>query len=112
MKKYINYLKSEEVMDLSAEIKVSQDKIKTETITDNEAVKIVLFSFDKGKELKEHSTKGDVLVTILEGSAEFQIENKSYTLNKNETLIIPAGMTHKVFAKEKFKMILIIVFPY
>ena len=46
------------------------DKISTRTLVQNEHVLMKLFTFDKGKELKTHTSLGDAYIQILSGSAK------------------------------------------
>lgn len=62
---------------------------------------ITLFAFDKDKELSEHKTPFDALVTIIDGKADI--------LETGESIIMPANVTHTLKALEKFKMVLAMI---
>ncbi len=50
------------------------------------------------------------MVICLDGVGEITIDDEKYTLKPGETIIMPARRPHAVFAKEQFKMFLIVVF--
>ena len=76
----------------------------------NEAVSMTVFSFDKGEEISSHSSGGDAMVTVLEGTGKFTVGGKEFILNEGETLIMPKGIPHAVYGEEKFKMQLTVSF--
>lgn len=51
------------------------------------------------------------MVICLDGVGEITIDDEKYTLKPGETIIMPARHPHAVYAKEQFKMFLIVVFP-
>ncbi len=50
------------------------------------------------------------MVTVLEGTGRFTVDNDIFILNEGETLIMPKDIPHSVFGEEKFKMQLIVSF--
>lgn len=78
----------------------------------NGAVSITLFAFDKDEEISTHDSDGDAMATVLEGTGQFTVDGRIHLLNAGETLVMPAKKPHAVFAKEQFKMLLVVVFPY
>ncbi len=94
LEKYVGYA------DLSV---VSKTLIKKDTGT------ITLFAFDAGQGLSEHKAPFDAVVTILDGQAEITIDGQTTTVAKGEMVIMPANITHALFAKERFKMLLVMI---
>jgi len=82
---------------------VSKTLIKKSTGT------LTLFAFDAGQELSEHTAPFDALVFILEGKAEIIISGETFNLAKDETVIMPANEPHGLKAKERFKMLLVMI---
>lgn len=50
------------------------------------------------------------MVYILDGEAEVTIGGEKFTLKKGETIVMPANVSHALLAKERFKMLLTVVF--
>ena len=85
-------------------------QVISKTLVQNEAVSMTIFSFDKGEEISSHSSGGDAMVTVLEGTGKFTVGGKEFILNEGETLIMPKGIPHAVYGEEKFKMQLTVSF--
>jgi len=82
---------------------VSKEIIKKSTGT------VTLFAFDKGQGLSEHTAPFDALVQVLDGEAQVIISGTSYHLKTGEMIIMPANQPHALNAKEKFKMMLVLI---
>lgn len=110
----LNILKNiphEEVTLLKDLVKIQDGQVVSKTLAQNSAVSITVFAFDKNEEIGTHDSSGDAMVTVLEGIGAFMVDGKEYILNQGEILVMPANKPHSVFAKEAFKMLLIVVFP-
>ncbi len=105
----INTFKKGEKLVLSKLVEYSGNGIISKRILENTAGNITLFSFDKDQKLSEHSAPFDAFVELLEGSAEITIGGKLNELKAGDSIIMPANISHAVFAKEKFKMLLIMI---
>lgn len=107
----IKNLAHEQVVDLAAQVEVQPGQIVSKTLAQNPAVSVTLFAFDAGEEISTHDSTGDAMVTVLEGVGQFTVDGKVYELSAGQSLVMPAQKPHAVFAKEKFKMSLLVVFP-
>ncbi len=108
---YIKNIKHDEVISLSKEIEAHDGQIVSKTLAQNDALSITLFAFSKDEEISSHDSKGDAFVTVLEGVGEFTVGGKKHIVKQGESLVMPAKVPHAVYAKESFKMLLIVVFP-
>jgi len=106
----IKNIPREEVFSLSKEVEYLPGQVVSKTIAQNEALSLTIFAFDKGEEISSHSSQGDALVTALDGCGKITIDGGTYDLRAGESILMPAGKPHAIFAKEKFKMFLIVVF--
>ncbi|MDY0267385.1 MAG: cupin domain-containing protein, partial [Methanimicrococcus sp.] len=70
---------------------------------------LTLFSFDKGQGLSEHTAPFDAVVQILDGKAQITIGGTPFLLDAGQTIIMPAGISHAVYAVENFKMLLTMI---
>lgn len=91
-------------------IEYNQNQVSSKTLSQNPNVSVTLFSFDESEEISSHKSNGDAMVTILEGEAKITIGDNEYILKEGETIVMPKGIPHALFALKKFKMILIVVF--
>jgi len=70
---------------------------------------VTLFSFDEGEGLSEHTAPFDAFLHVIEGEAEISIARDNFNLKKDDMIILPANVPHAVFAKKKFKMLLVMI---
>ncbi|OUP75584.1 cupin [Anaeromassilibacillus sp. An172] len=108
---YIKNINHEEVLSLAKEISAQPGQIVSKTLAQNNFVSLTLFAFSKGEEISTHESKGDAMVTVLEGQGKFTVDGKEYFVSSGETLVMPAQKPHAVFAQEAFKMLLTVIFP-
>mgnify|MGYP003852292789 CR=1 FL=1 len=59
--------------------------------------------------LSEHTAPFDAVVHILDGTAEITIGGKPQIVNAGEMLIMPANVSHALQAKQRFKMLLVMI---
>ena len=85
-------------------------QVVSKTLVQNEAVSMTLFAFDRGEEISTHSSGGDAMVTVLDGTAHLTIGGTGYDVPAGETIVMPADVPHAVFAPERFKMFLQVAF--
>lgn len=108
---YIKNIEHEKVLELSGEVSVQTGQVVSKTLAQNHYVSVTLFAFSKGEEIGTHDSKGDAMVTVLDGVGEFVIDGNRYQLKAGETIIMPAQKPHSVYAIEDFKMLLTVIFP-
>ena len=104
-----NIAKSE-VMVLKELVAYQDGQIVSKTLAQNDAVSITLFSFDKNEEIGTHAAGGDAFVTCLEGEGRITIDGKEFLVHEGESIVMPKGHPHSLFAVERFKMLLVVVF--
>lgn len=71
--------------------------------------KVMLFAFDKGEGLSEHTSPFNALVQVMEGEARITISGKPNRVQGGEFILMPAGQPHALEAVERFKMILTMI---
>ncbi len=97
------------VLNLSELIDYSDGGVISKQILKSNAGNITLFSFDKGQGLSEHTAPFDAMVQILDGEAEIKIGGVPVIVKKDESIIMPANITHALLATERFKMLLTMI---
>lgn len=109
---YLKNLNHEQVLTLASLVDIRPGEIASKTLAQNKAVSLTLFAFDQGEEISTHDSTGDAMVIVLEGVGQFTVNGVDYVLQAGETLVMPAKKPHSVFARQRFKMLLIVVFPF
>ena len=99
----------EQVLPLAQQVEAESGQIVSKTLAQNDAVSITLFAFSKGEEISTHASGGDAMVLVLEG--RITIDGVEHILHAGESIVMPAGKPHAVYAAEDFKMLLTVVFP-
>ena len=87
----------------------SDDSIVSKTILDKPAGTVTLFAFDKGQKLSEHTTPYDAIVQVIDGKAVITIAGEGKEVSGGQIIIMPGNVPHAVAAKERFKMLLIMI---
>lgn len=99
-----------EIVRLKDEIEYIDGQIASKTLVQNGYVSMTLFSFEKGEEISTHEAGGDAFVTCLDGVGKITIDGIDYELKEGDSIVMPARHPHAVMGKERFKMLLIVVF--
>jgi quercetin dioxygenase-like cupin family protein len=111
MEKYIKNIEHSTVLSLANQIDYLPGQIVSKTLAQNAYHSLTVFAFEKGEEISSHKSKGDAFVTALDGTGKITIDEKEYLLNAGESIIMPANIPHAVYAQERFKMFLVVIFP-
>lgn len=110
MAQFLKNINHNEITNLSQLVQYNEGQIISRTLAQNKAVSITLFAFFKGEEISSHASGGDAMVTILDGEAEITIGDSVYNVKSGETIVMPAGIPHALYAAQNFKMQLTVVF--
>lgn len=70
---------------------------------------VTAFAFEKGESVSEHTTPCTAIAIVLDGRAEFVIDERRADVRGGELVLIPAGAPHSVRAVERFKMLLVML---
>lgn len=95
---------------LKEQVNYQEGQVVSKTIVQNESVSITLFAFDKNEEISTHESGGDAFVTCLEGEGIITIDGVIHELSEGMSIVMPKKHPHAVMAKERFKMLLVVVF--
>ena len=99
-----------EVLRLADQVEYQDGQIVSKTLAQNDAVSLTLFAFEKGEEISTHAAGGDAMVTVLEGTGRFTIDDKPHVLTEGQSNVMPVNIPHAVYGEERFKMLLTVVF--
>ena len=111
MQKFIKNIDHETVLHLADLVQVLPGQVVSKTLAQNENHSLTLFAFDKDEEISTHESGGDAMVVALDGVGKITIEGEEFILHEGETIVMPSKKPHAVFAQERFKMLLIVMFP-
>ena len=111
MEKYIKNLEVAKAISFVDQVSYLDGQIVSKTLAQNSSVSLTLFAFDKGEEISSHDSDGDALILVLDGRGQITIDGTESTLITGQSILMPAKHPHAVYAVERFKMLLIVVFP-
>lgn len=100
-----------EVLKLKDCVAYAEGQVVSKTLIQNDGVGITIFAFAKGEGISTHESKGDAMVTALDGKGKITIDGKEFILQAGETIVMPANTPHAVYGEENFKMLLVVAFP-
>ena len=110
MSEIMKNIKKAEVLTLKEQVSYQEGQVVSKTLAQNSAVSVTLFACDKDEEISSHKSGGDAFVTCLDGVGKITIDGTEYVLKEGESIVMPAGHPHAVYGKERFKMLLVVVF--
>ena len=96
-------------VNLESLVEYQSGQLVSLTIAQLSNINMILFAIDQGAQGEAgnaHSAPGDALLQILDGAAEVTIGEKTLTVKKGESVVMPANVPHALAAKERFKMLL------
>lgn len=111
MEKIIKNLEHSAVLPLAGQVQYLDGQIVSKTLAQTKHHSLTLFAFDKGEEISSHDSRGDAMVLALDGQGNITIDGAEHMLSAGESIVMPAQIPHAVFATERFKMLLIVIFP-
>lgn len=96
-------------INLGSGIEYAAGSVVSKTLLDKKTGTLTLFSFDAGQGLSEHTSPYDATVQIIDGEAEITIGGKQVIAKAGDLVIMPANVPHELRAKQRFKMLLIMI---
>lgn len=77
-----------------------EDKPNVEVILETEFTKEVRLTFKEGQIMKSHKAPRAIIVQVLEGKIDFEVENTVYQLSKGDFITLKAAIVHELKALE------------
>ncbi len=92
--------------DLSKAVDIPKDGITSRTLFQDERLKVVLFGFDAGQELSEHTSSMPAVIHFLQGQARLTLGHDAQEAQPGTWVHMPARLPHSVHAKTPVIMLL------
>lgn len=106
---FIKNITSAEPLTLTDLVDYQEGRVVSRTFLQTNVTSLTLFAFDKGEGLSTHTAAGDAFVQVLDGEALITIGGKDVTVKAGEVVVMPANVPHSLQARERFKMLLVVV---
>jgi quercetin dioxygenase-like cupin family protein len=85
---------------------IQPESIISRTFYRGEDMKAVLFGFDAGQELSEHTSSHSAIIQIIQGEATITLGDDRHELSAGSWVHLPARMKHSVYARTPLVMLL------
>ncbi len=95
--------------ELAALLEYQDEAVVSREIIKKDVGTVTLFAFDAGQGLSEHTAPYDALVYVADGEAEVRIAADTKIVGMGQIIILPAGVPHAIQAKQRFKMVLVMI---
>ena len=94
------------VKNLDALFQFAERGIVSKTLHESPALKLVLFCFEPGQTLSEHTAPFEAVIHVLSGRASIKLGSEVHEAGPGGLYVMPAGMAHAVMATERFVFLL------
>ncbi len=111
MGKFISKIGEQKVIRLIDEIDYENEGVSSKSLTQRESFTLTLMAFSKNSKIASHSSTGDALVQVLEGTARIVVGDEEFTVSQGESILMPAQMPHALYGVTEFKMLLTVAKP-
>lgn len=98
-----------DIPDAAALIDVAPDSTVSRTILKAEGVRQVLFSFDEGQELTEHTAAVPVLLQVLDGRLRVAAADREVELRPGGVVHLGTRLPHAILALEPSRLLLTMI---
>lgn len=88
---------------------ITPDSIISRTIYGDEHLKAILFGFDAGQELSEHTASQSAIIHILNGEAAITLDGDRYEAQAGAWIHMPPQLRHSIQAKTPLIMLLLMM---
>ncbi|MGB3954557.1 MAG: cupin domain-containing protein [Brooklawnia sp.] len=80
-------------------------------VVNNPLLRVVLFTFDAGQLLTEHTSPRAVVVTLLSGEMDFLVAGLNHKMTSGDVIYLAPGEPHSLTAVTRCRMQLVMVDP-
>ncbi len=90
--------------DLRSLVPVEQGRVKPVSVLKATGANVVVFAFDAGTELREHSSQQPVLLQVLDGKVTVHLDGQTIDLAPGGLLHIEPTVLHSVTTNEEARL--------
>ena len=86
------------------------DSILSRTIYQDDSIKTIMFGFQPGQELSQHTASVPAILQFIKGEARVILGEENQTAQAGTWVRIPANLPHSIHAESETLMLLTLVF--
>jgi quercetin dioxygenase-like cupin family protein len=94
---------------LASEVQIQEGGTISKTIYQDDGLKVVLFGFDAGQELSEHTAAVPAVLQFLDGDAKVTLGNETIDAGSGTFIHMAAHLPHSITANQPTKMLLMLL---
>lgn len=88
---------------------VSESSITSRVVVNNPLLRVVVFAFDTGEMLTEHTSPRAVVVQLIDGRLDYTLDGETTTMAPGDVIYMKPGVKHALVALEPSHMSLVMV---
>jgi quercetin dioxygenase-like cupin family protein len=92
--------------DIAASVEIPTDGTLSKVLYKDELIRVVLFAFDQGQELTDHTAPKPAIVQVISGRIRLDLDGEPVELGPGSWVRMAPHLTHAVFAFEPSVMLL------
>lgn len=97
------------VTDLIAALPVTAGATTSRVVVNNPALRVVVFAFDAGEMLTDHSSPRAVVVQLLDGAVRLTVAGTEHAMRAGDVVYLAPGDRHAVVADQPSHLSLVLV---
>ncbi len=97
------------IADLAAEVEIPSEGTLSRTLHEDDRIKVVLFGFDTGQELSEHTAARPALLHFVKGEARVGLGDDTHEVKPGAWVHMAPQLTHSIYARTPLVMLLILL---
>ncbi|QDV62546.1 cupin domain-containing protein [Crateriforma conspicua] len=96
-------------LDLTTEVEIQTGGTISKTLHQDDGLKVVLFGFDAGQELSEHTAAVPAILQFLDGDATVTLGDETIQASAGTFVHMAANLSHSITANKATKMLLLLL---
>jgi quercetin dioxygenase-like cupin family protein len=97
------------VSGLAEALPVTASATTSRSVVDNDHVRVIVFAFDTGEQLTEHTAAMPVVVQLITGAMRFEVAGEAHHLAAGDCVYLAAKEPHSLEALEPSLMSLVMI---
>jgi quercetin dioxygenase-like cupin family protein len=95
--------------DLAKEVEIPKNGILSRTLHNDDRVKVVVFGFDTGQELSEHTASMPAILQFVSGEADLKLGADASEAKTGSWVYMEPNLNHGIRAKTPVVMLLVLI---
>ncbi len=100
---------SQVVAGVHGDLPIPHRATTSRALLDTDAARVVVFAFDTGERLTEHTAARPVVVQLLEGRVRFELAGADHELTAGDVVYLAPGAPHGLEALEPTRLSLVLI---